>query len=54
MAAIVCQALPSFYSDCSEKSLFVDVFNEFYQKYTVTNPRLLGVYQQFFKIYGEL
>ena len=36
MAAAMCQALPSFYSDYINKSLFISVSNEFYKKYMVT------------------
>ena len=36
MAAAMCQALPSFYSDYNSKSLFISVSNEFYEKYIVT------------------
>ena len=35
MAAAMCQALPSFYSDYNNKSLYISVSNEFYEKYIV-------------------
>ena len=37
MAAAMCQALPSFYSEYCQKSLFISVSSDFYEKYTVTN-----------------
>ena len=36
MTAAMCQALPSFYSDYSKKSLFISASNEFHKKYIVT------------------
>ena len=33
MAAAMCQALPSFYSDNNKKPLFISVSYEFYKKY---------------------
>ena len=36
MAAAMCQALPSFYSDFCKKSLFISISSEFYEKYIVT------------------
>ena len=36
MAAAMCQALPSFYSDYCKKSLFISVSSDFYEKYLVT------------------
>ena len=35
MAAALCQALPSNYSDYSKKLLFISVANEFYEQYIV-------------------
>ena len=35
MAAAMCQALPSFYSDYCKKSLFINVSSDFYKKYIV-------------------
>ena len=37
MAAAMCQALPSFYSDYCKKSLFISVSSDFYEKYIVTH-----------------
>ena len=37
MAAAVCQALPSFYSYYCQKSLFISVSSDLYEKYIVTN-----------------
>ena len=37
MAAAMCQAPPSFYSDYCQKFLFISVFRYFYEKYMVTN-----------------
>ena len=36
MAAAMCQALPSFYSDYCKKSQFISVSGDFYVKYIVT------------------
>ena len=36
MAAAMCQALPSFYSDYCKKSLFISVSSDFYETYIVT------------------
>ena len=36
MAAAMCQALPSFYSDYCKKLLFISVSSDFYEKYIVT------------------
>ena len=36
MAAAMCQALPSFYSDYCKKSLFISISSDFYKKYIVT------------------
>ena len=33
----MCQALPSFYSDYCQKSLFISVSSDLYEKYIVTN-----------------
>ena len=37
MAAAMCQALPSFHSEYCQKSLFISVSSDFYEKYIVTN-----------------
>ena len=37
MAAAMCQALPSFYSEYCQKSLFISVSSDFYENYIVTN-----------------
>ena len=37
MAAAMCQALPSFYSDYCQKLLFISVFSDFSEKCIVTN-----------------
>ena len=37
MAAAICQALPSFFSEYCQKSLFISVSSDFYEKYIVTN-----------------
>ena len=37
MAAAMCQALPSFYSDYCKKSLFISVSSDFYKKYKETH-----------------
>ena len=37
MAAALCQALPSFYSDYCTKSLFISVSSDFYKKYIVSH-----------------
>ena len=36
MAAAMCQALPSIFSDYCKKSLFISVSSDFYEKYKVT------------------
>ena len=36
MAAAMCQAPPSFYSDYSKNSPFISVSNEFYEKQILT------------------
>ena len=41
MAAAMCQALPSFFSDYSNKSLFISVSNELYENYIVTNFHII-------------
>ena len=46
MTAAMCQALPSFYSDYNNKSLF-SVFSELYEK-KHRKPRLWRVYSRFF------
>ena len=47
MAAAMCQALPSFYSEFCQKSLFIPVSSDFYENYIVTNnvslPTILTV-----------
>ena len=43
-AAAMCQALPSFYSDYSTKSLFISVSNEFYEKNIVTQNYCLSTH----------
>ena len=35
MAAAMCQALPTFYSDYCKKSLFISVSSDFYEKYMI-------------------
>ena len=37
MAALMCQALPSFCSDYCQKWLFISVLGDFYEKNMVTN-----------------
>ena len=40
----MCQALPSFYSDYSKKSLFISVSNESYEKYIVTQDYCMSTH----------
>ena len=47
MAAAMCQALPSFYSDYNSKSLFIFVSNEFYKKYIVTQDYCVSTHDSF-------
>ena len=47
MAAAMCQALPSFYSDCNSKSLFISVSNEFYEKYIETQDFCVSTHNSF-------
>ena len=43
----MCEALPSFYSDCNSKSLFISVSNEFYEKYIVTQDYYVSTHDFF-------
>ena len=52
MKAAMCQALPRFYSDYNNKSLF-SVFSELYEK-KHSKPRLWRVYSRFFLFLGKL
>ena len=47
MAAAMCQALPSFYSDYNSKSLFISVSNDFYEKYIVTQDFCVSIHDSF-------
>ena len=47
MAAAMCQALPSFYSDYNSKSLFISVSNDFYEKYIVTQDYCVSTHDCF-------
>ena len=47
MAAAVCQALPSFFSDYCQKLQFISVSNDFYEK-IYRNQKFLYLYPQFF------
>ena len=47
MAAAICQALPSFHSDYNSKSLFISVFNEFYERYIVTQEYCMSTHNFF-------
>ena len=47
MAAAMCQALPSFYSDYNSKSLFISVANDFYEKYIVTQDYCVSTHDSF-------
>ena len=47
MAAAMCQALPSFYSDHNSKSLFISVSNDFYGKYIVTQDYCVSTHDSF-------
>ena len=47
MAAAMCQALPSFYSDYNSKSLFIFVSNDFYEKYIVTRDCCVSTHNFF-------
>ena len=47
MAAAMCQALPSFYSDYNSKSLFIFVSNEFYEKYIVAQEFCVSTHSFF-------
>ena len=47
MAAYMCQALPSFYSDWNSKSLFISVSNDFYEKYIVTQDYSVSTQDSF-------
>ena len=43
----MCQALPSFYSDYNNKSFFITVFNDFYEKYFVTQNYYVSTHDFF-------
>ena len=47
MAAITCHALPSFYSDYSNKSMFISVSNNFYEKYILTLDYCVSTHNSF-------
>ena len=47
MAAAMCQALPSFNSDYNNKSLFISVSNEFYEKDIVTQDFCVSTHDFF-------
>ena len=47
MAAAMCQALPSIYSDYNSKSLFISVFNEIYEQYIVTQDHCVSTHDPF-------
>ena len=47
MAAAMCQALPSFYSDYNSKSWFISVSNNFYEKYIVTQDYCVSTHDSF-------
>ena len=47
MAAAMCQALPSFYSDYNSKSLLISVSNDFYEKYIVTHDYCVSTHDSF-------
>ena len=44
---LLCQALPSFYSKYKEKSLFISVSNELYEKYLVTQDNCVSTHVSF-------
>ena len=47
MAAAMCQALPSFYSDYNIKSLFISVSNKLNKKYIVTQDYCVSTHDSF-------
>ena len=47
MAAAMCQALPSFYSDFCRKSRFNSVFSDFYKKYLVTHDYCVSTHNSY-------
>ena len=47
MAAARCQALSSFHSDYSDKSLFISASNEFYKKNIVTQDYCVSTHDSF-------
>ena len=48
MAAAMCQALPSFYSNYCKKSLFISVSSDFYEKYMVTQDFCVSTHNSLF------
>ena len=52
MAADVCKALSSFYSDYCQKVLYISVSSDFYDKYIVTQDYC--VYPQILLFFGKL
>ena len=50
MAAAMCQALPSFYSEYCQKSLFISISSNFYEKYIVTNYFCVSTHNSYFSL----
>ena len=47
MAAATCQALPRFYSDYNNKSMFISVSDKFYEKYILTQDYCVSTHTSF-------
>ena len=47
MAAAMCQALPSYYSDYNSESLVIFVSNKFYEKYIVAQDFCVSTHNSF-------
>ena len=50
MAAAMCQALPSFYSGYNNKSLFICVSNEIYEKYIETQKYCVSTHDSILSV----
>ena len=46
-ATAMCQAVPSFYSDYCQKSLFISVSSDFYEKYIVTQDYFVSIHSSY-------
>ena len=53
MAAAMCQTLPSFYSECNTKSMFIFVSNEFHEKYKETQDFCVSIHNSYCFLEGK-